>query len=306
MRESYEANLAAGTPNEPIVSSSVSGRIFNVAMKVCKQKCRPLDDLIDDEHGFDNLVSDEDWLILGADEMNEQDLAEKKHADWLRKQNAQRLKEEKKKKKKKKKQKIEAYDCGPTEEKKKKVAKKDEEDEYDEEDYDDEDYYEEDDGEEDEEEKEEIRKDKQRDIAIGNRYPEFEACLGVVDKLKEMYPQFNMDGERNIWILKPAGSSRGRGIVLYKNLVEILDLCKDINTQYVAQKYIENSLIMKNRKFDIRQWVIVTDWNPLTIWLYAESYVRFPAADFSFDNLTNRYSHLANNSVAKHAKTVNN
>ena len=85
MRESYEANVAAGTPNEPIVSSSVPARIFNVAMRVCKQKCRPLDDLIDDEHGFDNLVSDEDWLILGADEMNEQDLAEKKHADWLRK-----------------------------------------------------------------------------------------------------------------------------------------------------------------------------------------------------------------------------
>ena len=147
-------------------------------------------------------------------------------------------------------------------------------------------------------------KDKQRDIAIGNRYPEFAVCLNIIDKLMEMYPQFNMDGERNIWILKPAGSSRGRGIVLYKNLVEILDLCKDINTQYVAQKYIENSLIMKNRKFDIRQWVLVTDWNPLTIWLYAEPYIRFPAADFSFDQLQNRYAHLANNSVAKYAKRI--
>ena len=56
-----------------------------MAMKVCKQRCKPLDDLIDDEHGFDNLVSDEDWLILGADEMNEQDLAEKKHNDWIKK-----------------------------------------------------------------------------------------------------------------------------------------------------------------------------------------------------------------------------
>ena len=121
-----------------------------------------------------------------------------------------------------------------------------------------------------------------------------------------MYPQFNMDGERNIWILKPAGRSRGRGIVLYKNLVEILDLCKDINTQYVCQKYIENSQIVKNRKFDIRQWVVVTDWNPLTIWLYAEPYIRFPAADFSYENLSNRYAHLANNSIAKHGKKMHN
>ena len=102
MRESYEANVAAGNPNAEIVSTSVPGRIFNVALRVCKQKCRPLDDLIDDEHGFDNLVSDADWKILGADEMDEKALAEKKHADWLRKQKAQAAKEERKKNKKKK------------------------------------------------------------------------------------------------------------------------------------------------------------------------------------------------------------
>lgn len=61
---------------------------------------------------------------------------------------------------------------------------------------------------------------------------------------------------------------------------------------------------MKNRKFDIRQWVLVTDWNPLTVWMYAEPYIRFPASDFDLDTLTNRYSHLSNNSVAKYAKHV--
>lgn len=79
MRESYENNMAEDKPNDPIVSKNVPGRVFNVAMRVCKQKCVPLDDLIDDEAGFDNLVSDEDWKILGANEMNEQELAEKKH-----------------------------------------------------------------------------------------------------------------------------------------------------------------------------------------------------------------------------------
>jgi len=63
-------------------------------------------------------------------------------------------------------------------------------------------------------------------------------------------------------------------------------------------------MIMKSRKFDIRQWVLVTDWNPLTIWMYAEPYIRFPASDFNFDQLNNKYSHLSNNSVAKKGKPI--
>jgi tubulin monoglycylase TTLL3/8 len=69
-----------------------------------------------------------------------------------------------------------------------------------------------------------------------------------------------------------------------------------------VQKYIETSMLTKCRKFDIRQWVLVTDWNPLTVWLYAEPYVRFAGVDFTFDNIGNRYAHLSNNSVIKHLK----
>lgn len=63
-------------------------------------------------------------------------------------------------------------------------------------------------------------------------------------------------------------------------------------------------MIMKCRKYDLRQWVLVTDWNPLTVWMYAEPYIRFPASDFNMDNLKNRYSHLSNNSVAKNLTHV--
>jgi hypothetical protein len=45
---------------------------------------------------------------------------------------------------------------------------------------------------------------------------------------------------------------------------------------------------------------MVTDWNPLTVWMYAEPYIRFPAMDFSFTKMNN-YAHLSNHSVAKHA-----
>jgi len=65
---------------------------------------------------------------------------------------------------------------------------------------------------------------------------------------------------------------------------------------------MENSLIIKKRKFDIRQWVLVTDWNPLTVWLYAEPYFRFPACDYNPNNIADRFIHLTNNSVAKYAE----
>lgn len=65
-------------------------------------------------------------------------------------------------------------------------------------------------------------------------YPSFTQAVEVCAQMKELFPQFDIDGERNIWIVKPAGSSRGRGIVLYKNLVEILDISKQRETQYIC------------------------------------------------------------------------
>lgn len=72
-----------------------------------------------------------------------------------------------------------------------------------------------------------------------------ENCIKV---LEGKFPQFWMNGVKNIWIVKPAGLSRGRGIATYNNLVEILDHVNSKESQWVVQKYIENPLLMKNRK----------------------------------------------------------
>jgi len=44
---------------------------------------------------------------------------------------------------------------------------------------------------------------------------------------------------------------------------------------------------------------MVTDINPLTIWFYDECYVRICPAEYKTDDMSNKFIHLTNNSVAK-------
>ena len=115
-----------------------------------------------------------------------------------------------------------------------------------------------------------------------------EQCEFVMRESLRLNPQHNLNGSRNIWILKPALLSRGRGIKCFNNLHKILDFIIQKKIPYVCQKYIENPLIIKRRKFDIRHWVLVTDWCPLTVWFYEICYVRFGADEYDPNDLNNK------------------
>ena len=127
----------------------------------------------------------------------------------------------------------------------------------------------------------------------------------ILKKLSENFPQYDFSGNRNIWIVKPSGLSRGRGITCIDQLNDILSNIRSHN-QTVIQKYIENPLIIKGRKFDMRQWVLVTNFNPLIAYLFETPYIRFGAEDFHLDDFKNIFSQLTGNSIAKHSEKFEN
>jgi len=124
-------------------------------------------------------------------------------------------------------------------------------------------------------------------------------CRSLLAKIWPMRKQLGIDGLKNMWILKPPSSSRGRGIAISQDLNEILNMSS--SSRLVCQKYIERPLTIHNTKFDIRQWFLVTSWNPLVVWWYNDCYIRFSSQIFDLANFSESI-HLTNNAVQAHYK----
>ncbi|NWR01254.1 TTLL3 monoglycylase, partial [Paradoxornis webbianus] len=135
-----------------------------------------------------------------------------------------------------------------------------------------------------------------------------EQCQDVLRRLEEQLPQLGIEGKLNVWILKPSAKSRGRGIVCTSRLEEVLELSQRYTgssarvCEWVVQKYVERPLTIFDTKFDIRQWFLVTDWKPLTVWFYRDCYLRFCSRPFSLYHLEPA-RHLCNVAVQKRYKT---
>lgn len=63
----------------------------------------------------------------------------------------------------------------------------------------------------------------------------------ILATMTKYWPQIDIDGVLNIWIVKPGNKCRGKGIQLMNNIKDIIGLMNIPSaqkTKYVVQKYI--------------------------------------------------------------------
>eukprot|EP00658_Telonema_sp_P-2_P055879 TRINITY_DN44404_c0_g1_i1.p1 TRINITY_DN44404_c0_g1~~TRINITY_DN44404_c0_g1_i1.p1 ORF type:complete len:368 (+),score=74.46 TRINITY_DN44404_c0_g1_i1:230-1333(+) len=152
----------------------------------------------------------------------------------------------------------------------------------------------------------------------------------LLAQVQRLWPQAGLDGEHNIWILKPSSASCGRGIGVASDWASILRHIASRGVQtpaggssraapryrsltalqesgcarWVVQRYIERPLLVHGRrKFDIRLWALVTSFDPLVVWLWQKPYIRFCAEDYSLLELSSVWRHLCNHAVTKRHTT---
>ena len=96
----------------------------------------------------------------------------------------------------------------------------------------------------------------------------------------------------NIWIVKPVGKSRGKGIFLIDNISDV-----PLNDTFLVQKYLSSPLLLdEGYKFDMRIYCLVTSVNPLEMFLYKDGFARVSNEIYSMD-ITNIKVHLTNAAI---------
>eukprot|EP00903_Cladosiphon_okamuranus_P011769 g11063.t1 len=104
--------------------------------------------------------------------------------------------------------------------------------------------------------------------------------------------------EGESWIVKPASSACGRGIYITKHFAD-LPAGTGSEGNWIAQRYVDNPLLLDGLKFDLRLYVAVTSFRPLRVYMHEEGLCRLATEPYRNDaqSFGNRFIHLTNYSI---------
>lgn len=91
-----------------------------------------------------------------------------------------------------------------------------------------------------------------------------------MNELKNYIINANKKGSKVNFIVKPECMSQGKGIFITKSVESI-----DPNEHLVVQKYLRTPFLIDNYKFDLRIYVLVTNVQPLRVFIHKDGLGRF-------------------------------
>ena len=114
----------------------------------------------------------------------------------------------------------------------------------------------------------------------------------------EEFKQNYSNNENKLYIMKPTAASCGRRIQIISEMDYI-----EIKEKSIISIYIDRPLLINDKKFDMRIYVLVSSFYPLRIYFYKDGLARFATEEYSYNieeaQLQNKFVHLTNYSINK-------
>ena len=109
--------------------------------------------------------------------------------------------------------------------------------------------------------------------------------------------QYNSD---NVWILKDGNeTNKNNTNKKYPYILESLGEIKNNNEKLILSKYLTNPMLINNKKFILRSFVLVTGFSPLKIYFYRDGYLIFAYKNFSLNETdkNNKCIHFSSENI---------
>lgn len=131
---------------------------------------------------------------------------------------------------------------------------------------------------------------------------EFEICPPTYlfpEDYKRWCNEREMNNYKDMYIMKPTGSSCGRGIRIIGKKQQVQK-----RNGTLVSKYLSKPHLLRGYKYDMRIYIMVTCFEPLKAYIFQEGLVRLATQPYSTakGSLKKRFIHLTNFSINKKAE----
>lgn len=108
--------------------------------------------------------------------------------------------------------------------------------------------------------------------------------------------------KKSYFIVKPTSGSQGEGIFIINSSRDLESSIIRNWSDLVVQEYLHPPLLLRNKKFDLRIYALITNLDPLCVFINEEGLARFCTEDYQApnnSNISNAFMHLTNYSLNK-------